>query len=1401
MKKILGLDLGTTSIGWALVNEAENINETSEIIKLGVRVNPLSSDEITDFEKGNPLSVNADRTLKRGARRNLQRFKLRRKNLIETLLKNKVIQSESILTEIGSNSTFETLSLRAKAAKERVEKEEFARILLSINKKRGYKSSRKAKSEEEGTLIDGMSVAKHLYENNFTPGQYVYQLLLENKKYIPDFYQSDLKSEFLKIWNFQKEFYTEILTDELFQNLEGKSKNQTWAICKEPFKITGITQKGSASQKKLEKYKWRSEALESKVDLEILAIVFQEINNDLNKSSGYLGAIGDRSKKLYFNKITVGQYLYRQIELNRHTSLKNQVFYRQDYLDEFEQIWETQAKYHTELTPSLKEELRDIIIFYQRKLKSQKGLISICEFEQKTIEVTVEDKVKKKTIGPRVVPKSSPVFQEFKIWQVLNNLSFTPIKETPTDLFKKEFPEEVLTLDQKKLIFEELNTRGKLKNTDILKLLKLKTKDWKCNFESIEGNNTNQAIYNVLQQISENEGHGFDWNKKNASEIKEELKATLPEIGVNPNILDFDINADNFEQQASYQLWHLLYSAEDDTKISKQDEAIYGKTSVSLKKKLHLKFGIPVKYTALFANISLQPDYGNLSARAIRKIMPHLQDGIEYSQACVLAGYNHSNSITKEENLKRALKEKLELLPKNSLRNPVVEKILNQLVNVVNQIIDSYGKPDEIRIELARELKKSAKQRKEMTVGIAAATKRNEGVKKTLQKAPFNILNPTKNDVTRYRLYQELETNGYKTLYTNQYIAPNKLFSKEIDIEHIIPKAKLFDDSFSNKTLAFRTVNLTKSNMTSYDFIAEKYNDDLENYVLRVKNLYDNGVISKGKYSKLLMKESNLADGFIERDLKNTQYIAKKAKNMLQEVVRNVVPTTGSITDKLREDWDLINVMKELNLPKYRQLGLTVLEERKNGNKVEQIIDWSKRNDHRHHAMDALAVAFTTHNHIQYINNLNSSRDEESSSEYAKKSKKEINLFSIRNKITKNYDQKNGGKKRKFIPPLTNFRAEAKKHIEGILISFKTKNKVATKNINKTKKQGGYHVQKAKTPRGQLHKETVYGRSKKEIVKQEKIGTSFTIDKINTVTQPEYRTLLLKKITQFNNDPKKAFGGKNAPSKTPIYLANGKQMPLTVTTKTYQDVYTIRKEITPDLKIEKIVDAKIKALLYQRVEAFNGDKKAAFSNLDNNPIWLNKEKGIAIKRVTISGVSNVEALHDKRDYFGNLILDAEGHTQPVDFVSTGNNHHVAIYKDEKGKLQEQVVSLFDAIARVNQDLPIVNKDYNKDKGWEFLFTLKQNELFIFPTDTFNPEGIDLLNENNYALISPHLFRVQKISSLLSGLWFRHHLETTVSVNKSLKDTTYKVIQSLSKIENIIKVRTNHLGNIVQIGEY
>ena len=214
---------------------------------------------------------------------------------------------------------------------------------------------------------------------------------------------------------------------------------------------------------------------------------------------------------------------------------------------------------------------------------------------------------------------------------------------------------------------------------------------------------------------------------------------------------------------------------------------------------------------------------------------------------------------------------------------------------------------------------------------------------------------------------------------------------------------------------------------------------------------------------------------------------------------------------------------------------------------------------------------------------------------------------------------------------------------------------------------------------------------------------------------------------------------------------------------------------------------------------YGNDSKKAFVNLDENPIWQNKEKGIAIKRVTISGVSNAQALHTKKDHFGNEILDENDDPIPVDFVSTGNNHHVAIYRDEKGNLQEEVVSFYDAVVRRNLGFSVINKTH--EKGWEFLFSMKQNEFFIFPSESFNPHEMDLLNPSNYHLISPNIFRVQKFGSLLSGFWFRHHLETQIETPKELKGITFKVIQSANNLKNIIKVRINHIGQIVHLGEY
>ncbi len=1376
MKKILGLDLGTTSIGWAFVHEAENEKEQSKIIDLGVRVNPLTTDEQTNFEKGRTQTGSAERTMARSARRNLQRFKQRRNNLIEILSKHNIISEETILTENGSNTTFETLRLRSKAAKEKIEKNELARVLLAINKKRGYKSNRKANTADEGNIIDGMSVAIQLYENDITPGQYCYNLLTKDAKNLPDFYKSDLINEFEQIWNIQSKHYPNILDSELMAALEGQGSKNSTNIFKIQKSIYTADNKGK--NKRLQAYQWRSKATQEQLPIEQVAYVLCEINSNINNSSDYLGAISDRSKSLYFNKETVGEFIYKQVKDNPHSRLKNQVFYRQDYLDEFERIWEVQKHFHKELTEELKKEIRDIIIFYQRRLKSQKGLINFCEFESQDINIRINEKIKTKTIGSRVCPKSSPLFQEFKIWQNISNLILLNKKDGTQHRVQENYsPDEIQSL------YLELNTRGTLKKHEIIKLLVKKPKEWDLNYTEVQGNTTNLAFHTAFFNIIEDEGYDINFSKETAKKRNEIISEIFQSLGIDSSILEFnsdlsDIN-NEFGNQKSYQLWHLLYSYEGDNSKTGND-ALY--------RKLKEHFGFTKEQAQHLLNISFQEDYGNLSSKAIRNILPYLREN-DYSTACQLAGYNHSHSISKEENEKRELKEKLKLLPKNSLRNPVVEKILNQMVNVINTIIETphLGKPDEIRIELARELKRNAKERKSMSQNIEEAKRKNDNTRKTL-KEEFNISNPSRNDIIRYKLYEELKENGYKTLYSNQYISRSQIFSGDIDIEHILPKARIFDDSFSNKTLEFRSVNLKKGDETAIDFIESEYGEEaLERYKDRIEVLYKNNGINKAKYQKLLKEGNDIDDGFIERDLKDSQYIAKQAKQMLLELCKTVISTSGTITDRLREDWGLINIMQELNIDKYRAMGMTKIEERRNGKKLEKIIDWTKRNDHRHHAMDALTVAFTQHNHVQYLNYLNARKNESH--------KEHKNIMAIQNKITVSEENK----KRVFKLPMPRFRTEAKKALENILISHKAKNKVVTNNKNKIK--GSNIVQDTLTPRGQLHKETIYGSSRYYETKEIKIGAKFDSEQISKVARRDYREAIEKRLEEFSGDPKKAFSGKNSPAKNPIFTKGNKEVPKKVKCVELVNRFTIRKDINEELKVEKLIDKGIQKILKERLEEYGGKPKLAFTNLDKNPIWLNKEKGIAIKKVAITGVANAEALRYKKDHNGANILDINNVEIPNDYVSTGNNHHIAIYKDEKGDLQEEVVSLYEAVTRINEGSPIINK--NHPKGWKFLFSMKKNEMFIFPSDDFNHKEVDLLDPKNRNLISRHLFRVQKLSQ--RDYVFNHHLETSVAnadklKNKLLQTNTFHHIQTPNNLKNIVKIRTNHLGHIVHIGE-
>ena len=1391
MKRILGLDLGTTSIGWAVVNQAENDNEISSIEKLGVRLCPLTIEEQTDFEKGKSISTTAARRTKRSMRRNLSRYKQRRERLLFLLRKHHIIDEHTTLCEDGPNTTFETLRLRAKAVTEEISLAELARVLLSINKKRGYKSNRKAKNDEDtGQLIDNMDIAQHLYANKLTPGQYAYTQLSKGKKYIPTFYASDLRNEFNLIWQYQSAFYPQILTHELKDLLHDAGKKGTLSLFKK-LHIDAAEEK-KRDCRRLTYYSWRNAAISHRLPIEQVVTCLSEINQAIASSSGLLGSISDHSKELAISHQTVGQYMVSKLNDNPHFSFKNHVFYRNDYLKEFLAIWANQAKYHPVLTEDLKREICELTIFHQRRLKSQKGLIQFCEFERKVIEVKLPNgKITKVVNGPRVCPKSSPLFQEFKIWQQLNNIEIED-KKANSKAKKHNLPQlfnvdgersgkTKLSAEQKAILHKELTWNRELNAKDALMCLGLNGSQFSLNYKKLSGNTTQCALLDAYKRVAEASGHDVENFDKQSTEYRLHLITTVFEmLGAKTDFMHFDEggSSEEMQQNAMFKLWHLLYSAEDDNSSTGNDKLIGHLMALT---------SLPREYARELASVVFPLDYGNLSSKAMIKILPFMKSqGMVYSDACKAAGYQHSKqSLTKDEIEQRTLCGQLELLPKGSLRNPVVEKILNQMIHVVNACVEKYGKVDqlsskalgkevkcfdEIHIEMARNLKQTKDQREKSTTRINEKTKQLEAIKAILREAPFNIPNPSRNDVLRYQLYEELAFNGFKTLYSGTYIQKELLFSRDFDIEHIIPQARLFDDSYSNKTLESREINIDKSDMTARDYVLKKYGDDgLQKYLSVVKHFDKSG--SKQKYKYLTMTQKDIPDDFLNRDLTDSQYIARKAKELLSLVSRDVLPTIGAITARMREDWGLVEVMKELNWDKYDAQGLTECQPNRDGHMVKRIKNWTKRNDHRHHAMDALAIAFTQRQHIQYLNHLNAISSNGTMADSVKGIQRDCLL-----------------ENRKFKSPMPHFRSEVLRHLSEVLISIKAKNKVATPNVNRPK--GSSKSQHTLTPRSKLHKETIYGKRLQYVTKLEKINKSFNEEKIATVCRADYRQALMRRLQEYNGDPTKAFTGKNALDKNPIWLnqSHTAAVPAQVKTVTMEHIFTKRTPIDKTLTLKiittKVLDEGVKKILLERLSEFDGKPELAFSNLDANPIWLNKEKGIALK-----------------DRHGNFI-EKDGQREPTDYVSTSNNHHVAIFEDPDGNWQEHIVSFFEATAMlVGNGGPVVNKNYNKDKGWKFLFSMKCNEYFVFPDEKtgFDPEEIDLLDPANYPEISKHIFRVQKLTT--KDYTFRHHLETNVDEPKELRDITWKRISSVNNLKGIVKVRLDHLGRIVHVGEY
>ena len=783
------------------------------------------------------------------------------------------------------------------------------------------------------------------------------------------------------------------------------------------------------------------------------AIVGDEGEKKKDSNSAYLAGIRANDEKLQDEHKTVGQYFAEQLRQNQSESptggisyrIKDQIFSRQRYIDEYDQIMAAQRVHYPDiLTDAFIRMLRDEVIFMQRPLKSCKHLVSLCEFEkqEKVMHVQqadgkggrqlVERKVK---FGPKVAPKSSPLFQLCRIYEAVNNIRLTRPDGSPRDI----------TLEERAKIVAHLQSSASLSFAALKKLLKEKAliADQLTSKSGLKGNSTRVALAAALQPYPQYH-HLLDMELETRMMTVQLTDEETGEVTEREGA----VVTDSYVRQPLYRLWHILYSIEERDAMRR---ALI--TQLGMKEE-DLDGGL---LDQLYRLDFVKPGYGNKSAKFICKLLPQLQQGLGYSEACAAVGYRHSNSPTSEEITERTLLEKIPLLQRNELRQPLVEKILNQMINLVNALKAEYG-VDEVRVELARELKMSREERERMAEGNRRREKENKAIAEKIRECG---LFPTKSRIRKYMLWEEA---GEKCLYCGQILTLSQcLNGDDMEVEHIIPKSVLYDDSYGNKTCACRRCNKEKGNRTALEYIRAKGWE--AEYMERINGLLDKKAISYSKHQRLRWLKEDIPSDFLERQLRLTQYISRQAMAILQQGIRRVSASEGGVTARLRSLWGYDDILHTLNLDRYDSMGETERVSRQ-GETTEKlrIKDWSKRKDHRHHAIDALVVASTRQGYIQRLNRVSSESEREAMSEEIEVQKvaKTDKLSLLERWLTQR--------------PHFSVRTVSDKVAE-ILISYRPGKRVVTRGRNIYLRHGKKCVQSGLlVPRGPLSKETVYGQ-------------------------------------------------------------------------------------------------------------------------------------------------------------------------------------------------------------------------------------------------------------------------------------------------------------------------------------
>jgi len=808
MKRILGLDLGSNSIGWALVQQNFE-NKQGQIMAAGSRIIPMDQGVLGDFEKGNTVSQTAERTAYRSTRRLRERHLLRRERLHRVLhilgflpphydsqidfskrygkfidnAEPKIAYNNGNFIFMNSfNEMIEDFKkhqpqlfykksngeeskipydwtiyyLRKKALSQKITQQELAWLILHFNQKRGYYQLR-GEEETEGNDMEIISskVLSVIKKN-------------KDKKYDKYWYDITLENGLV----YKAAFYNDLVYSWIGQERE--------------FVVKRTLLKNG----------------DEKIELSYLPTFDEIAKMDKKQQDKFYQKIKVKTESSIGNK-TVGAYIYDHLLQNPNQKIKGKLvrtIERKYYKDELKAILAKQIalqpefftenlladcirklyrKNETQQQNLLSKDFLHLfledIIFYQRPLRSKKSTIANCTLEKRSY--IDKETNERKDVPIKVCAKSNPYYQEFRVLQWLQNLRIYEIETN-----REVTAEFIETAQDYEALFNFLMSQKEIDNEGLLKYFLL-TKNPQIKDKAAKSE-LKKYRWNYVYDVADNSSKKYPMN-----ETGYELQRYLQKVeGLPANFLTFD---------TTYRLWHLLYSVKDKVEFEKALKKFAQKYQLN-----------EVSFVDSFKNFKPYPnEYGSFSEKAIKKMLPLMRFGKHWnfknidvhtqkriddiingvanedirtiirekaekyqlnSETCFqglplwLAQYivyNHHAEATDIEKWTSVsdLEAYLEDFKQYSLRNPIVEQVVTETLRVVRDIWQQYGGGqanffDEIHIELGRELKNTSKERERLSKQNQENENTNLRIKKLLAelKEDANIQN-----VRPYSLVQQ----------------------------------------------------------------------------------------------------------------------------------------------------------------------------------------------------------------------------------------------------------------------------------------------------------------------------------------------------------------------------------------------------------------------------------------------------------------------------------------------------------------------------------------------------------------------------------------------------------------------------------------------------------------------